>query len=63
MRVILKPAKTWLPKPMKKNVLILISVLALGLSAARSQTLLNSWENSLEGCDHLGTGHLAHHRI
>jgi hypothetical protein len=49
MRVILKPAKTWLPKPMKKNVLILISVLALGLSAARSQTLLNSWENSLEG--------------
>src|SRR5271170_5317645 len=49
MRVILKPAKTWLPKPMKKNVLILISVLGLGLSAARSQTLLNSWENSLEG--------------
>jgi len=34
---------------MRKNVLLLIGVLGLGISSARSQTLLNSWENSLEG--------------
>ncbi len=34
---------------MLKNVLILFGVIGLGISSARSQTLLNSWENSLEG--------------
>jgi hypothetical protein len=35
--------------PMKKNVLMLIGMLGLGISIAQSQTLLNSWENSQEG--------------
>ncbi|HEY1717433.1 MAG TPA: hypothetical protein VGH42_03960, partial [Verrucomicrobiae bacterium] len=34
---------------MKKNVLMLIGVLGLGISTMQSQTLQNSWENSLEG--------------
>src|SRR5580692_8547511 len=34
---------------MRKTFLILIGMLGLGISAARAQTLLNSWENSLEG--------------
>ena len=34
---------------MKGNVLMLMGVLGLGISMAQSQTLLNSWENSLEG--------------
>jgi hypothetical protein len=45
----INPQKPGYKKPMRKNVLILISVLGFGISAARSQTLLNSWENSLEG--------------
>src|ERR1039458_6912972 len=36
-------------KSMKRNVLMLIGMLGLGISTAQSQTLLNSWENSLEG--------------
>ena len=34
---------------MKRHVLTLIGMLGLGLVTAQSQTLLNSWENSLEG--------------
>ena len=34
---------------MKKNVLMLIGMLGLGVSIAQAQTLQNSWENSLEG--------------
>lgn len=34
---------------MKKTVRILVGVLGLGISIAQSQTLLNSWEDSLEG--------------
>jgi hypothetical protein len=34
---------------MKRNILTLLGVLGLGISMAQSQTLENSWENSLEG--------------
>jgi hypothetical protein len=34
---------------MKRNVLLLIGLLGLGISTVQSQTLQNSWENSLEG--------------
>ncbi len=41
---------------MKQNVLMAIGVLGLGISIAQSQTLVNSWENSLEGWSILETG-------
>ncbi|HEX3627201.1 MAG TPA: hypothetical protein VH280_17480 [Verrucomicrobiae bacterium] len=34
---------------MKKNVLAIVGILGFGISMAQCQTLLNSWENSLEG--------------
>ncbi len=34
---------------MKRNILLLIGALGFGISTAQCQTLLNSWENSLEG--------------
>ncbi len=41
---------------MKRNIVILIGVLALGLSTARSQTvLLNSWDDSTQGWSILET--------
>ncbi len=41
---------------MKRNLLMLIGVLGLGISIAQSQTLINSWENSLEGWSVVETG-------
>jgi len=41
---------------MKRNFLTLIGMLGLGISVTQSQTLINSWENSLEGWSVLESG-------
>src|SRR5882724_12234736 len=51
-----QPTKLNLSKKlMKKQALLLCGMLWLGISTALCQTLLNSWENSLEGWSVLET--------
>jgi hypothetical protein len=42
-------SKDSMKNPVKRKILTMVGVLGLGISMAQSQTLLNSWENSLEG--------------